>query len=96
MKKNVGSYDGAVRFVGGFVLLLLGNHGLGWWGLLGLLPILSSMTGFCFVYSLLHLDTTACDREDELPSPNAANRFGRMGAGLGVHLTPGGRRIRHG
>lgn len=62
MKKNVGSYDGAVRFVAGCGLLMLGNHGFGWWGLLGLIPIVSTVTGVCFVYALLGLDTTACDR----------------------------------
>jgi hypothetical protein len=62
MKKNVGSYDGAVRFVAGCGLLMLGNHGFGWWGLLGLIPILSTVTGTCFVYAVLGIDTTACDR----------------------------------
>jgi hypothetical protein len=64
MKTNVGSYDAAVRFIAGCVLLLMGNHGLGVWGFLGLLPILSSITGFCVVYALFHIDTTACDHHD--------------------------------
>ena len=63
MKTNVGSYDAAVRFVAGCLLLMLGNHSLGWWGLLGLAPILSACIGFCPIYALLHIDTTACDHD---------------------------------
>lgn len=64
MKTNVGSYDCAVRFVAGCVLLILANHSLGWWGLIGIVPILSAIFRFCFIYSLFHLDTTACDQHD--------------------------------
>jgi hypothetical protein len=62
MKRNVGSYDAAVRFVAGCALLAAVNHGYGWWGLIGLAPILNAATGFCPVYWLLHLDTAGCDR----------------------------------
>ena len=64
MKRNVGSYDAALRFVVGCGLIALVNHGYGWWGLIGLAPILNAATGFCPVYWLLHLDTTACDKVD--------------------------------
>ena len=64
MKKNVGSYDGAARFVAGCVIMLLGNHYHNWWGLAGLLPIASTFTEFCLVYAALGIDTTACDKHD--------------------------------
>lgn len=64
MKANVGSYDGAFRFVGGCALLAMGNHDLGWWGLIGIVPILSSITGYCPLYALLHIRTTACDHDE--------------------------------
>lgn len=67
MKANVGSYDGAVRFVGGCALLAMSNHGWGWWGLLGLIPILSTATGHCMVYALLGINTTACDQVEAGP-----------------------------
>ncbi|HWA87700.1 MAG TPA: DUF2892 domain-containing protein [Opitutus sp.] len=62
MKRNVGSYDAAVRFIAGCGLIVTVNHGYGWWGLIGLAPILSAATGFCPVYWLFHLDTTGCDK----------------------------------
>lgn len=62
MKTNVGSFDAAVRFVAGCGLLLLGNHGLGWWGLIGFVPILTAICAFCPAYALLSVSTTAWDR----------------------------------
>jgi Protein of unknown function (DUF2892). len=62
MKKNVGSYDGAARFVVGCLIMLIGNHTHSWWGLVGLVPIFSTFTEFCFVYAALGVDTTACDK----------------------------------
>lgn len=65
MKTNVGSYDGAVRFVAGCVLLSLSHRTLGSWGLLGLIPILSAVCGFCPLYWILHLDTKAWELAHE-------------------------------
>ena len=66
MKKNVGSYDAAVRFIAGCLIVLVGRHALGWWSLLALLPVVSAATGCCFVYAALGISTTACD---DKPSP---------------------------
>ncbi len=66
MKTNVGSYDVAVRFVLGCLMVLLFRHQLGWWTLLALVPVVSAATGFCLVYAVLGIRTTACDeRESE-------------------------------
>ena len=65
MKANVGSCDAAVRFVAGCVILGFGIHGLGWWALLGLVPILSSAFQFCPLYWVLRLDTAAWEDEWE-------------------------------
>jgi len=61
MKKNVGSYDAAVRFVLGCGMFATVNHHLGWWGLAGVIPILTAAIGFCPAYRIFHVDTTACD-----------------------------------
>ncbi len=50
MKKNVGTVDRWIRIVLGIILLSLlfilpGN--LRWWGLIGLIPLLTGMIGFC-------------------------------------------------
>jgi hypothetical protein len=62
MKANVGSYDAAVRFTVGCIIFGLGLHFENWWGLVGLAPIATAITGFCPLYLPFHLDTTSTDR----------------------------------
>ena len=62
MKANVGSYDVAVRFTAGCLILCLGTHFENWWGLVGLIPLATALIGFCPLYVLLHIDTTSTDR----------------------------------
>jgi hypothetical protein len=65
MKTNVGSYDGAVRFLLGCAILFFSVNGLGWWALLGLLPIISAACGFCPLYWTLGIDTDAWEKRFE-------------------------------
>ena len=65
MKTNVGSYDAGVRFILGCVALFFSVNGLGWWGLLGLIPILSAACSFCPLYWLLRIDTAAWEEARE-------------------------------
>ena len=58
MTRNVGDIDKGLRIVAGLVLLALGWFGpLGWWGLIGLVPLATGLIGNCPVYSLLGLST---------------------------------------
>ena len=68
MKSNVGSYDVAVRFVAGCLILGLGAHFSRWWGLAGLIPIATAITGFCPLYLPFHFNTTFTDRIDSVRS----------------------------
>lgn len=82
MKANVGSYDCAVRFVAGCLALLVGHHYFSWWALIGFVPILSSIAGFCPLYALLRIDTTECDRhEHRMRSDGWFARTGRTPRG---------------
>ncbi len=65
MKANVGSYDAGVRFLLGCVILFFTMNGLGWWGLLGLVPILSAACAFCPIYFLIRVDTHAWEKAYE-------------------------------
>ncbi len=61
MKKNVGTVDRWIRIVLGIILLSLlfilpGN--LRWWGLIGLIPLLTGMIGFCPLYLLFKINTS--------------------------------------
>ena len=66
MKRNVGTVDRAIRIVAGLVLLSLifileGNAR--WWGLVGLLPLVTGLAGWCAVYVPLGLDTYHASHE---------------------------------
>ena len=65
MKTNVGSYDAGVRFLIGCAVLFMSVNGLGWWALLGLVPMLTAACSFCPLYLLFHLDTEAWERAYE-------------------------------
>jgi hypothetical protein len=66
MKANVGSYDCAARFIVGCLAMLAANHYHSWWGLLGILPILNAVSGYCPLYAVVGISTTACDEHDDL------------------------------
>ena len=63
MTRNVGDIDKGLRIVAGLVLLALGWFGpLGWWGLIGLVPLATGLIGNCPVYSLLGVSTCPLDK----------------------------------
>jgi hypothetical protein len=60
MKRNVGTVDRTIRVVAGILLLSLlfileGNAR--WWGLVGLVPLLTGLSGWCALYIPLGIDT---------------------------------------
>ena len=67
MKKNVGKVDRIIRIIGGLFLISLvfwGPRTL--WGLIGVIPLLSGLTGYCPAYSLLGIST--CPLEESSTS----------------------------
>ncbi|WP_407276056.1 DUF2892 domain-containing protein [Halothiobacillus sp. DCM-1] len=58
MKANVGSIDKILRIVVGLALILLAVfHVIGWWGYIGIVPLLTALVNFCPAYTLLGLNT---------------------------------------
>ncbi|MOA08867.1 hypothetical protein D3C78_1286670 [compost metagenome] len=58
MQCNVGKTDKILRIIAGLALLLLGATGvIGWWGLIGLVPLATGLLGWCPAYSLLGIKT---------------------------------------
>lgn len=71
MKTNVGNVDKIVRYVIGIILLLLifilkGNAR--YWGLLGLIPILTAAFGFCPLYRIFGISTAKKEDKSEKKS----------------------------
>ena len=58
MKKNVGGIDRTLRIVIGLVLIgLAASSTVGWWGYIGVVPLLTGLIGWCPPYTLLGWNT---------------------------------------
>lgn len=57
MKKNIGRTDKGIRYILGALIVLFGIYFNNWWGLLGLIPILTALIGWCPLYVPLKLKT---------------------------------------
>ena len=58
MKINVGTIDRVLRIVAGLVLIALAATGtVGWWGYIGVVPLLTGIFRFCPAYPLLGIST---------------------------------------
>ncbi len=58
MKLNVGGIDRILRIVVGIVLIGLAATGtVGWWGWLGVVPLVTGLFRFCPMYRLLGMST---------------------------------------
>ena len=64
MKKNMGSADKTIRLILGVVIIALGLYFQSWWGIVGLVPLITSLVGTCPVY--LPFGISTCK-----PSPDA-------------------------
>lgn len=65
MKRNVGNIERMVRIVAGLAILsltVIGPQSL--WGLLGIVPLLTGLVGWCPPYALLGINT-CCKKEIE-------------------------------
>ena len=58
MKANVGGIDRVLRIIVGLALIVLAATGtVGWWGWLGIVPLLTGVVGWCPPYALLGFNT---------------------------------------
>jgi predicted RND superfamily exporter protein len=57
MKKNVGQIDRIIRIIVGLIILAVGYYFRSWWGLVGLLPLLTAIIGYCPPYQLFGINT---------------------------------------
>ena len=58
MKSNVGGIDRVLRIAIGVVLIGLAVMGtIGWWGWLGVVPLVTGLIGWCPPYAMLGFNT---------------------------------------
>ncbi len=63
MKPNVGKTDKVVRWIIGLVVLIVGIYYRSWWGLLGLIPIITAIASRCPLY--LPFGISTCKLEEK-------------------------------
>lgn len=62
MKHNVGTADRVLRILVGVVLIALAaTNTVGWWGWLGVIPLLTGLVRTCPAYSILGVKTCKTD-----------------------------------
>ena len=57
MKKNVGKIDKTLRITIGLAAIAAGLYFQSWWGAIGAIPLLTSLSGWCPLYSLFGMST---------------------------------------
>ncbi|SHE90041.1 Protein of unknown function [Fodinibius roseus] len=57
MKTNVGRTDTIVRVILAVVIFFLGFYYQSWWGVVGLIPLITGIVGVCPLYALLGVST---------------------------------------
>lgn len=66
MKKNVGSIDKVLRIVLGLGLIGFAVITKNWWGIIGIVPLLTALINYCPVYSLLKVSTAQKVKTEKL------------------------------
>lgn len=64
MKTNVGFIDRVLRAIVGSTILGAGYYFQSWWGLIGLVPLLTAAFGFCPAYLPFGLNTCRLKRDE--------------------------------
>jgi hypothetical protein len=57
MKVNMGAVDRGIRAVVGVVIIVIGIVYKSWWGAIGIIPLLTAVTGWCPGYLPFGINT---------------------------------------
>ncbi|ALF59394.1 YgaP family membrane protein [Psychrobacter urativorans] len=57
MKINVGRNERMLRVIAGLIIIGVGVYYQSWWGVIGIVPLLTGLFRFCPLYSMLGIST---------------------------------------
>jgi hypothetical protein len=57
MHRNIGTTDKIIRLLAGLAMLVLGIALKSWWGVIGVLPVLTAFVGICPAYIPFRIST---------------------------------------
>lgn len=60
---NVGTTDRVVRIVLGLVIILAGLYFQSWWGLIGIIPLVTGALRMCPLYRIVGINTCKAERQ---------------------------------
>jgi len=63
MKRNIGKADKVIRIILGLLIGAAGFYFKSWWGLIGLIPLITALTGRCGLYVPFGIST--CRRKSD-------------------------------
>jgi hypothetical protein len=63
MKRNVGNMDRTIRLAAGSLIIVAGLYLQSWWGVLGLVPIVTALIRWCPLYALFGINTCRYDKK---------------------------------
>jgi sulfite exporter TauE/SafE len=63
MKCNVGDTERMIRIIAGTLILLLGLYFKSWWGVIGLIPIITGAVRYCPVSAILGVSTCEANKQ---------------------------------
>lgn len=61
MNKNVGKTDKTIRIVAGLAIIAAGIYYQNWWSVVGLVPLITALVGWCPAYDLVKCSTCKSD-----------------------------------
>lgn len=64
MKKNVGSTDKIIRIILGLAIIIIGIITQSLWGLIGLIPIVTALIGWCPLYLPFGISTCKTEKSE--------------------------------
>ena len=65
MEKNIGSADRTLRIIVGIVILLVGFVFKSWWGIIGVVPLVTASLGWCPAYLPFGISTCKTTQSTE-------------------------------
>jgi hypothetical protein len=57
MRKNVGAIDRLIRLIIGLIVIAWGIYAENWWGMAGIVPIITGALNWCPLYTILKIST---------------------------------------
>ena len=64
MEKNIGESDRIFRFAAGIAIIIIGIVAKSWWGIIGIVPIITASISHCPVYLPFGINTCKLDKKD--------------------------------